>query len=74
MCNIALRSPCPFRRRVHGRNRLAGNSLLECVVYGVTAGRQAVRDVVLAASTVGSKVAGSSMGVDANAAKAAAAL
>ncbi|KAG1469852.1 hypothetical protein G6F56_003019 [Rhizopus delemar] len=26
---------------VHGRNRLAGNSLLECVVYGRTAGGQA---------------------------------
>ncbi|KAI8138965.1 FAD binding domain-containing protein [Fennellomyces sp. T-0311] len=26
---------------VHGRNRLAGNSLLECVVYGRTAGRSA---------------------------------
>ncbi|ORY91221.1 FAD binding domain-containing protein [Syncephalastrum racemosum] len=27
---------------LHGRNRLAGNSLLECVVYGRTAGRNAV--------------------------------
>lgn len=26
---------------VHGRNRLAGNSLLECVVYGRAAGRSA---------------------------------
>ncbi|KAG1217310.1 hypothetical protein G6F68_021758 [Rhizopus microsporus] len=26
---------------VHGRNRLAGNSLLECVVFGRTAGRNA---------------------------------
>jgi succinate dehydrogenase/fumarate reductase flavoprotein subunit len=26
---------------VHGSNRLAGNSLLECVVYGRTAGRNA---------------------------------
>ncbi|KAI9269829.1 FAD binding domain-containing protein [Sporodiniella umbellata] len=26
---------------VHGRNRLAGNSLLECIVYGRTAGSQA---------------------------------
>lgn len=26
---------------VHGRNRLAGNSLLECVVYGRIAGRNA---------------------------------
>ncbi|VDK49061.1 unnamed protein product [Anisakis simplex] len=28
---------------VHGRNRLAGNSLLECVVYGRIAGRNAAR-------------------------------
>lgn len=28
---------------VHGRNRLAGNSLLECVVFGRIAGREAAR-------------------------------
>uniref|UniRef100_A0A914REK0 FAD-dependent oxidoreductase 2 FAD binding domain-containing protein n=1 Tax=Parascaris equorum TaxID=6256 RepID=A0A914REK0_PAREQ len=28
---------------VHGRNRLAGNSLLECVVYGRIAGKNAAR-------------------------------
>ncbi|KAH7709723.1 Protein F48E8.3 [Aphelenchoides avenae] len=28
---------------VHGRNRLAGNSLLECVVFGRIAGRQAAK-------------------------------
>ena len=28
---------------VHGENRLAGNSLLECVVYGRIAGRNASR-------------------------------
>ncbi|KAI9315320.1 FAD binding domain-containing protein [Dichotomocladium elegans] len=28
---------------VHGKNRLAGNSLLECVVYGRTAGRNAAK-------------------------------
>ncbi len=30
---------------VHGGNRLAGNSLLECVVYGRRAGKQAVADI-----------------------------
>jgi succinate dehydrogenase/fumarate reductase flavoprotein subunit len=29
---------------VHGGDRLAGNSLLECVVYGRTAGASAVDD------------------------------
>ncbi len=28
---------------VHGRNRLAGNSLLECVVFGRIAGKEAAR-------------------------------
>ena len=27
--------------RVHGRNRLGGNSLLECVVFGCIAGKEA---------------------------------
>lgn len=34
---------------VHGRNRLAGNSLLECVVYGRIAGHNAA-DVRYSAS------------------------
>lgn len=29
---------------VHGGDRLAGNSLLECVVFGRTAGKSAVED------------------------------
>ena len=32
---------------VHGADRLGGNSLLECVVYGRTAGTKAVNDVKL---------------------------
>lgn len=28
---------------IHGRNRLAGNSLLECVVFGRIAGQSAAR-------------------------------
>lgn len=28
---------------VHGRNRLAGNSLLECVVFGRIAGREGAK-------------------------------
>lgn len=28
---------------VHGRNRLAGNSLLECVVFGRIAGKEAAK-------------------------------
>jgi len=31
---------------VHGKNRLAGNSLLECTVYGRQAGRRAVESVL----------------------------
>jgi cleavage and polyadenylation specificity factor subunit 2 len=31
---------------VHGTNRLAGNSLLECVVFGRLAGQHAVGGVV----------------------------
>ncbi|KAK9713039.1 hypothetical protein K7432_006741 [Basidiobolus ranarum] len=31
---------------VHGKNRLAGNSLLECVVYGRIAGQQAAHSVL----------------------------
>jgi succinate dehydrogenase/fumarate reductase flavoprotein subunit len=30
---------------VHGTNRLAGNSLLECVVFGRIAGEQAAKGV-----------------------------
>ncbi len=36
---------------VHGRNRLGGNSLLECVVFGRRAARAAARRVLSAAGT-----------------------
>lgn len=35
--------PC---HRVHGKNRLGGNSLLECVVFGRIAGREAAAHVL----------------------------
>ena len=35
---------------VHGGDRLAGNSLLECVTFGRTAGASAVRDALAAVS------------------------
>ncbi|EYC25925.1 hypothetical protein Y032_0011g1461 [Ancylostoma ceylanicum] len=49
---IPEKCPCPniffatflyhfFQGGVHGANRLAGNSLLECVVFGRIAGRNA---------------------------------
>lgn len=31
---------------VHGKNRLGGNSLLDCVVFGRVSGRTATRDLL----------------------------
>ena len=31
---------------VHGKNRLGGNSLLDCVVFGRVAARSAARDLM----------------------------
>lgn len=36
---------CPWHR-LHGKNRLGGNSLLECVVFGRIAGREAAAHVL----------------------------
>jgi succinate dehydrogenase/fumarate reductase flavoprotein subunit len=32
---------------VHGGNRLGGNSILDCVVFGRTAGRSAIEEVLV---------------------------
>ena len=40
-CRGCLKTNCCVFAGVHGSNRLAGNSLLECVVFGRIAGRSA---------------------------------
>jgi len=40
LCVVCLRSRT-YTGGIHGKNRLAGNSLLECVVFGRIAGRRA---------------------------------
>lgn len=47
---------------IHGKNRLGGNSLLDCVVYGRVSGAAASRYMLQNYSTTGSGVAGGAAG------------